>query len=95
MPSAPKISGSVASDAITPAGRFNSDNEFIPEFEVTSGSAVTVTGALTDTQLRASDVDVNLPELNATFSAILKELKKMNLQMALITDTFIENSDLN
>ncbi len=39
-------------------------------------------------------VPVTQPELFTTFNDILKELKKINLQLAIMTDTLITNQDV-
>ena len=43
-----------------------------------------------------SDVkfEVQQPDLYTTFNDILKELKKMNLQLAIMTDSLITNQDV-
>lgn len=42
----------------------------------------------------SANLTVEQPDLYTTFNDILKELKKMNLQLAIMTDSLITNQDV-
>jgi hypothetical protein len=51
----------------------------------------------TDTPISVTGINniiVEQPDVYTTFNDILKELKKMNLQLAIMTDSLITNQDV-